>query len=204
MRGWNRRLVTSALAVLTVLGHAAAVDAQIFHRPPCPPSISTGVLGYNGFIDKDGIAFPVASLYHLTPGKSDVIYRPVPERPQTGTKAWEMAAVGAMCYWWMSPVGAWLIVQETVKYGYVRDLDELACGDGGGSTELVEYVSDSPYDSEYDPFDAGGGCGSSGGGGDRSSTGGGNCRQEWVVVEISYDNGATWHTYWEGYATICE
>jgi hypothetical protein len=33
---------------------------------------------------------------------------------------------------------------------------------------------------------------------------GGNCRTEYVVVEISYDNGATWSVYWEGYATVCD
>jgi hypothetical protein len=79
--------------------------------------------------------------------------------------------------------------------------DEEGC-EGGGSTELVENVE---YGG-YDPFESqvsNGGCGSSGGGGD-PGTGGGNCHTEWVVIEISYDGGNTWQTYWEGTATVCE
>jgi len=30
-----------------------------------------------------------------------------------------------------------------------------------------------------------------------------NCTTEYVVVEVSYDDGVTWQTVWEGYATVC-
>ena len=65
----------------------------------------------------------------------------------------------------------------------------------------------------YDPFDEcnsdtptitpGTGGGGGGGGGD-SGSGGSNCHTEYVVIEISYDDGATWETYWEGNANVCE
>jgi hypothetical protein len=172
------------------------VHAQIFQTPPCPQYISPGVLGYDGLIDKDGVLFPVSSLYHTTPGSSDVVYHTIPERPQSGTKVWELAGVGATCYWWMGPLGAWLVVQETTKYGYVHDL--LACRGGSGGTP-VTLVADDPYDPDYSPYSSSGNCnGSSGTGGSLV------CHQEWIVIEMSIDGGITWEPYWSGYATVCE
>jgi hypothetical protein len=34
--------------------------------------------------------------------------------------------------------------------------------------------------------------------------GGGECHEEYVVIEVSYDDGITWSTLWEGNALVCE
>jgi hypothetical protein len=46
--------------------------------------------------------------------------------------------------------------------------------------------------------------GASWGGGGSGDDDDDNCRTEYVIVEVSNDGGATWSTYWEGYATVCE
>jgi hypothetical protein len=45
-------------------------------------------------------------------------------------------------------------------------------------------------------------CGSSGGGG--SGAGSMSCRWEYMIIEISYDGGKTWHVWWEGWGQTCE
>jgi hypothetical protein len=30
------------------------------------------------------------------------------------------------------------------------------------------------------------------------------CWEEYVVIEISYDGGLTWQTYWSGWGTVCD
>lgn len=77
-------------------------------------------------------------------------------------------------------------------------------------TSESEFLASNPYD-PYDPADD---CSDDtptypepGGGGEDPTAGeggGGDCRQEYIVIEISYDNGKTWHVYWEGNATVCE
>lgn len=77
-------------------------------------------------------------------------------------------------------------------------------------TSESEFASTDPYD-PYDPADD---CtddtptypqpGRGGGGDPTDGETGSSCRQEYVVIEISYDNGDTWFVYWEGNATICE
>ena len=46
--------------------------------------------------------------------------------------------------------------------------------------------------------DCGGGCGGGSGGGS------GGCSTQWGEIDISYDGGATWSVFWEGYYTVCE
>lgn len=43
--------------------------------------------------------------------------------------------------------------------------------------------------------------GSGGSGGDEG--GGTTCTTEYVMIEVSYDDGATWEVWWEGEATVC-
>jgi hypothetical protein len=61
----------------------------------------------------------------------------------------------------------------------------------------VTTISYDPEPSECDPD---GSFGSTGGGG---TSGGANCHDEYTVIEISYDDGVTWHKWWEGWATVC-
>jgi hypothetical protein len=42
------------------------------------------------------------------------------------------------------------------------------------------------------------------GSGGTTPGGGSNCDTEWIRIEINYDDGTGWHTWWEGYATVCE
>lgn len=60
-----------------------------------------------------------------------------------------------------------------------------------GTVTRISYDPESP---DCDPYD-----GTSGG----ATSGGDNCHDEYVVIEISYDDGATWHKWWEGWATVC-
>ena len=74
-------------------------------------------------------------------------------------------------------------------------------GDGGCETQLI-YDPDQPC-----PGGGGGGGGEptvTPGGGGGGGGGGTTCHQEWVIIEVSYDGGATWSTWWEGYANVCE
>ncbi|HEY0154158.1 MAG TPA: hypothetical protein VGB92_19245 [Longimicrobium sp.] len=78
-------------------------------------------------------------------------------------------------------------------------------GDNGGCGNEYQLVYD-PYD-PYSPTDAGDDCERSGdgsGGDSGDASGGDSCRSEYVVIEVSYDDGATWQVYWEGYATVCD
>ena len=70
------------------------------------------------------------------------------------------------------------------------------------------------YQDMYDPSQpcgpggtggSGGGSGGSGGSGSGGTGGvsGGGCTQEYIYIEVSYDNGGTWSTWWEGMATVC-
>jgi len=51
----------------------------------------------------------------------------------------------------------------------------------------------------YDPY-ASPESGCEDGGSDGTAAG---CHEEYVYVDMSYDDGATWTTVWEGYATVC-
>ncbi len=70
-------------------------------------------------------------------------------------------------------------------------------GDGGECADQLIY---DPETCRGDPDAGTGGGGGEGGGGG----GGGSCHTEYIYVEVSHDGGKTWHTYWEGYATVCE
>ena len=76
----------------------------------------------------------------------------------------------------------------------------------------LELAPLNPYD-PYDPNGSTEDCGDdtplypepgTGGGGEPGGGGGSSCHTEYIVIEISLDDGATWSTYWEGYATVCE
>jgi hypothetical protein len=83
-----------------------------------------------------------------------------------------------------------------------------------GRTEIIQCTNGDPrliVAEPYDPYDPGyvgrgDDCsvreGSGGGGG--GGGGSGACVQEYVYIEVSYDEGKTWHVIWEGYATVCE
>jgi hypothetical protein len=55
-----------------------------------------------------------------------------------------------------------------------------------------------PPDSTLPPLPGTVGDGSGGGGGS-----GLTCENDYVVIEVSYDDGATWEVWWEGNAQVC-
>lgn len=114
--------------------------------------------------------------------------------------------------------------QLVVSQGVIDTPVLVRRGSGGGGGGCGNE-----YQAVYDPYSPTGnvGCGGTGGGGgggdgwdDGGDSGGGgegsgggsgggdgdgtNCHVEHVVIEVSYDNGATWETWWEGDATVCE
>lgn len=82
-----------------------------------------------------------------------------------------------------------------------------ACDSEPGDPWGGEYITavGSP---EYDPYDpdqvVASDCESGGDGGAGGLPGGLNCWAEYMVIEISYDGGKTWHVWWEGWGTVCE
>lgn len=86
-------------------------------------------------------------------------------------------------------------------YDAIEGKEEGTIRPCSSGSELLTYDPYNPDDcSDETPTypEPGGGGGSSGGGGDSS------CHTEYIVIEISYDDGATWETYWAGYAQVCE
>lgn len=71
-------------------------------------------------------------------------------------------------------------------------------GGGGGSSCDTQII----YDPSQPCTGGGGGGGGSGSGGTGGS-GGSSCTSEYVIIEVSNDGGATWTTWWEGYANVC-
>jgi hypothetical protein len=73
----------------------------------------------------------------------------------------------------------------------------------GGTRSLVAESYD-PYNPDYGG--SGGDCSGEGGGSGDDGNGSGDdvCVTEYVYVEVSYDEGKTWHVIWEGYANVCE
>ncbi len=73
----------------------------------------------------------------------------------------------------------------------------------GGCEDPTELIYD-PYDSDSGDCGSGGGGGGGGGSGGGGGGGGLSCHTEFIVIEISYDGGLTWWTWWQGDATVCE
>lgn len=74
--------------------------------------------------------------------------------------------------------------------------------EGCGELDSAPYDPYSPTDDPGcgDPGDTGDGTGGGEGSGDDKT----GCHSEYVMIEISYDDGATWEVYWEGFATVCD
>ena len=99
------------------------------------------------------------------------------------------------------------LISVTEHYSVLENRGEVVvCR--GSTAYLDEPAGDSfgsGPDATYDPYSdvgSGDGCegeGSSGGSGNTAT-----CWNEYIYVEISYDDGATWEIIWEGWAQVCE
>jgi hypothetical protein len=84
-------------------------------------------------------------------------------------------------------------ISKNPKFGYSSGCDPYT----------LIYVVD-PYQYEQQQCSGGTGSGGTGSGGESGGGGGSNCRTEYVVIEISYDGGNTWQTWYEGSVTVCD
>ena len=79
----------------------------------------------------------------------------------------------------------------------VYESEPLACS--GSRTGSLQPIA---YEPGYDPYESSGGC-TGGGSGTSGGGGGSGCHSEYAIVEVSYDGGATWQKFYEGYVTVC-
>jgi hypothetical protein len=105
----------------------------------------------------------------------------------------------AYSYWTGSPA--------VIAYLHNAKVQATGTGGGGGEGEgcgdfdqlsYQSYGSPSPIDPESYI-----GGGSGGGGGDDEESDA-DCPTEYVIIEVSYDNGVTWQVWWEGEISVCE
>jgi hypothetical protein len=115
----------------------------------------------------------------------------------TGQKIWRDARVAASCYEINLAVAKVHYAIVTAILGMLVDRT-TACNDSGPNTGYAAIEYDPYAESGNDATECPSGSGSGGGGAE-----GGGCRMEWLIVEISYDAGASWHTLWEGYGWVC-
>jgi hypothetical protein len=100
------------------------------------------------------------------------------------------------------------LISVTEHYSVLDNRGEVVVCKGGTALldEPTGDYSGSGPDATYDPynqFEGSDGCeseGSSSGGGGNTAT----CWNEYIYVEISYDDGATWEIIWAGWAQVCE
>lgn len=75
----------------------------------------------------------------------------------------------------------------------------------GGDKDPIYMTSYDPYAQAVNGNELTAGCTGDGGGAGGSNSGGGmTCYWDHMVIEISYDGGSTWSTYWEGWGQVCE
>jgi hypothetical protein len=134
-------------------------------------------------------------------GPVDYYGQPDPVISTDGTKRWTTPTANVTCFldWYYTYPGS---PQMDTYYRWHINFYGGTVSNCSGSTQL----QDDPG-GPYDPYSEWGdtcsddptlsGSGGEGGGG------GADCHEEWVVIEISYDDGGTWETWWEGYATVC-
>jgi hypothetical protein len=201
----DRALLTAAALVLTwlVACPQGAVAQRVFlYAEPTICSTPFKPIG--------GITFHAGSQWRVvwttSPGQygtATFVGSPNPVHSEGGKKIWEDPTAYVTC--WI----AWYLegTQRQAYYdwhiedygGTVRDCspnDPRQVTSDPNSTNYDAYESFDPYEPGGDCSDDAGGTGGTGG----NSTG---CPMEYVYVEISYDDGATWIVLWEGWAEVC-
>ncbi|HET6764392.1 MAG TPA: hypothetical protein VFH27_11990 [Longimicrobiaceae bacterium] len=153
----------------------------------------------------------------LWPWSTTAVYLPdlAPLVDRSGTVEWVSATLTVRCqkHYWVDRNGEphWSSDYVVHAKGGTLRSTSIACGGGaGGGTGIDTHtdgggINDNSYSGTgYDPYSSvGGNCGT--GAGDGGDAGGGSdCHTEYIYVDVSYDGGATWQVWWEGYATVCE
>lgn len=90
---------------------------------------------------------------------------------------------------------------DPVRFG--GTVTECTTTSGGGNLGGTGFT-DVGMDPGYDPYGTSGSGGSSCGSSSSPDSGGGIvCHTEYIYIDISFDGGITWETWWEGNATVC-
>jgi hypothetical protein len=167
----------------------------------------------SGLTFHEGKAWSVT--YHTFPyqyGFAQYSAVPSPAISDDGQAMWTNPGVYVECTntWYLNPNGSIAYVDfrwHIISYRGQVTVNNDGCESGGGG-DPIYMTSYDPYAPDENAVDASvqsycGGDGGGGGGG--GGTGGGvSCRWEWMEIEISYNGGLTWETYWSGWGQTCE
>lgn len=150
---------------------------------------------------------------------------PNPDPVSTDGRArWRRARILVHCFATLLWGGSRTYHYHPIAYSGTLEPIGTACGGDddppfwGGD----EYITSDPADSEAAPEDAPltrltrdanregappdtyiTAC-EGGAGGESGSAGNVACHWEYMIIEISYDGGKTWHVWWEGWGQVCE
>jgi hypothetical protein len=201
----GRALLTAAALVLTgLVASAQDATAQRVFLYAEPTICSTP------FKPIAGITFHAGAQWRVTwttaPGQygnATFMGSPNPVRSEDGQKMWDDPTAYVTCWiaWYLEGHGRQAYYDWHIE-DYGGTIRNCAFDD---PRQVAPDPESAYYDAyaDYDPYQSGGDCsdgaGGSGGGGGGST----GCPMEYVFVEISYDNGATWTVLWEGWAEVC-
>lgn len=151
-----------------------------------------------------------AVTYHTFPyqmGFAQYSAFPDPATSDDGRATWYSPGASVECTntWYLNPNGSVAYVDfrwHIISYrGNIQENTGSGCGGGGTETDPIYMTSYDPYAPDQEAVtvqDCGGGGGGGSGGG-----GGLTCWWEWMEIEISYNGGKTWETYWSGWGRVC-
>ncbi|HEX8213051.1 MAG TPA: hypothetical protein VF584_22945 [Longimicrobium sp.] len=196
--------------------HATAQPGEGWEPTRCPetwrPGPYRGVLLIGSLTQFKGYYFNVFWQRSSEGFTGQGFYRPqggvVPVEAILQRVEWLAAGIVVAC--WRKPIRrpsgiTSYVLKERIVDRIGRIVPHDSNGDENGG--MCHQLEDDPYD-PYSPTDDPG-CPGPDSGGSTDGGGGGEgdkpaCRTEYVLIEISYDNGVTWEVYWEGYATVCD
>ena len=175
--------------------------------PRDPPTGHFGYYGFRGYtFDLNGFDLQFET-WNPAAGTWQGRYTTDPPTPRdvNGEVYWSGAAVDMICFQAYVVYLGWYQNQLVVMdFGDVYPIPtDPTCGGGGGGGDdgwMDQAPSYRPVSAPLADASCGGGGGDSGGGGGGDS----GCTVQWGTIEISYDGGATWEVWWEGYYTECE
>ncbi len=208
MRPWRTKQISVVLffSLMTVLPAVRPLAAQ--EAIPCPPEVFHTVV-------VDGIWFDDVWLVMLRSVGSNIAIYEVIGTPisRGGGWQWENGSITLSCYvWWIWRFGVQvgLRVYPVIETsGAVvptgGDGGDGCGGGGGGGGDPMDQTSSFGIRPVGAPLmtetcDGGGG----GTGGDGGGGGSDGCSTQYGKIEVSYDGGVTWETWWEGWYTECD
>jgi hypothetical protein len=172
----------------------------------CPTGLNTRFNDYQP-VEHDGAYFWsewMAEVQTGYPLPSYAWYRASPNSTlisQDGGLRWYDARIQVHCFATRSLLATVLHYHQVGSTGRT---EIIQCKSSGGSSTPIDPFQNDPYNTEYDPYTSAGSYTDTSECTGNSPDGGGDCQQVFVTVEVSYDGGNTWETWWEGWATVCQ